>query len=327
MRYLVTGGAGFIGSHLVDQLIREGGEVTVIDNFATGRRENLIQHQDNKKFKLIEADISLFEVIAPYFKGVDKVFHIAGLADIVPSIVNPLTYYRTNVLGTMNVAEASRLAGVKKIIYAASSSCYGIPDVYPTVETQSIRPQYPYALTKYLGEETVLHWGQVYKFPVISLRFFNVYGPRSRTSGAYGAVFGVFLAQKLNNKPFTVVGDGNQKRDFIYVTDVANALVMAADSGVSGEAMNVGSGNSYTINYLVKILGGDVVYVPKRPGEPDCTWADITKIKKLLGWQPKISFEEGVKALLSNIRYWDKAPVWTPEKIGEATKEWFKYLS
>ena len=173
----------------------------------------------------------------------------------------------------------------------------------------------------------VLHWGKVYKLPVVSLRFFNVYGPRARTSGAYGAVFGVFLAQKLYGKPFTVVGDGTQTRDFIYVTDVVDACIMAAESNLTCEVMNVGSGNTYSINYLVKLLGGDVVYIPKRPGEPDCTHADITKIQKLLGWKPKVSFEEGVKIMLDNIDHWRKAPVWTPEKIEKETKDWFLYLS
>lgn len=329
MKYLVTGGAGFIGSHLVDRLLRDGSEVIVIDNFSTGRYENLAHQKANKNLIIIEEDISHFDKISPYFKKVEIVFHIAGLADIVPSILDPISYYKANVSGTVAVVESSRLSGVKKLLYAASSSCYGMPDVYPTCETSEIRPQYPYALTKFLGEQIVLHWSKVYKLPVISLRLFNVYGPRSRTSGAYGAVFGVFLAQKLNNKPFTIVGDGTQKRDFIFVRDVADAFIMAAGSGLKSEIMNVGSGNCYSINQLLCLLGGsnNIEYIPKRPGEPDRTWADITKIKTLLGWQPKISFEEGVRILLENIDYWRNAPVWTSRKIEEATREWFHYLS
>ncbi len=173
----------------------------------------------------------------------------------------------------------------------------------------------------------MLQWGYLYKIPVGSLRLFNVYGPRSRTSGTYGAVFGVFLAQKLNNKPFTVVGDGKQTRDFIFVTDVVNAFFMAANSDCQQEIMNVGSGGTYSVNRLVDLLKGDIVYIPKRPGEPDSTFADTTKIKRLLGWSPKVSFEQGVGAVLDNIEYWREAPVWTPEKIGAATKDWFKYLS
>jgi len=324
---LVTGGAGFIGSHLVDKLLKEGYSVVVLDNFSTGRSENLKNHGNNANLKIIKADVSDLEAISPYFKGIDHVFHLAALADVVPSIVNPVSYYRSNVNGTFGVVEASRIAGVKKIVYTASSSCYGLPDLFPTPETAEMRPQYPYALTKLLGEQLVLHWGQVYKIPAISLRLFNVYGPRARTSGTYGAVFGVFLAQKLNNRPFTVVGDGTQTRDFVFVTDVANAFFMAANSDLQQEAMNVGSGKPHSINSLVELFKGKAVYIPKRPGEPDRTFADTAKIRKLLGWEPEISFEQGVKIVLDNIEFWRDAPVWTPEKIELATKDWFKYLS
>ena len=324
---IVTGGAGFIGSHLVDRLLADGHRVIVLDNLSTGRLDNLAQHRNKPSVQIAQADVADRDAITPYFEGVDWVFHLAALADIVPSIQRPLDYHRSNVDGTVAVLEAARVAGAKRFIYAASSSCYGIPGVYPTPETATIRPQYPYALTKYLGEEYVLHWGQVYGFPVISLRLFNVYGPRSRTSGAYGAVFGVFLAQKLAGKPFTIVGDGTQTRDFTFVTDAVNAFVMAAESDLVGEVMNVGSGQTYSVNRLVELLGGDVVYIPKRPGEPDCTFADIGKIRQLLGWEPRVSFEEGVRIMLENIDYWREAPVWTPESIAEATKEWFTYLS
>jgi len=245
----------------------------------------------------------------------------------VPSIQQPSNYFRSNIDGTFSVLEASRKAGVKRFIYAASSSCYGIPDVYPTREDAEIRTEYPYALTKYLGEQMVLHWGKVYDLPVVSMRFFNVYGPRSRTSGTYGAVFGVFLAQKLADKPFTIVGDGTQTRDFTFVSDVVDACIMAAVSDVCNEIFNVGSGDTYSINKLVDLLEGDKLYIPKRPGEPDCTFADISKIKKVLGWYPKTSFEEGVRIMLKNIDYWKKAPIWTPDKIEKATEVWFKYLS
>lgn len=328
MKCLVTGGAGFIGSHLVDRLLEDGREVIVLDNFSTGRLQNL-GHPVGQRSGLIvhKRDVANLESIQPLFEGVDWVFHLAALADIVPSIVRPLEYHRSNVDGTVAVLEASRQTGVKRFIYAASSSCYGIPDAYPTPETAPIRPQYPYALTKYLGEECALHWGKIYKLPVLSLRFFNVYGPRSRTSGTYGAVFGVFLAQKLGGKPYTVVGDGNQTRDFTFVTDVVEALVQAAQSSFSGLVLNVGSGDTHSINRLVELLGGEVVHIPERPGEPRCTQADITKIKSLLGWKSRVSLEKGVKVLLENIDYWSEAPVWTPETISEATREWFEYLS
>lgn len=323
---LVTGGAGFIGSHLVDRLLADGHEVVVLDNFSTGRPQNLAHQKGNPRLSLVQADVRDQAKIAPHFQGASWVFHLAALADIVPSIERPTDYFQANVDGTQSVLEAARAAGVKRFVYAASSSCYGIPDAYPTPETADIRPQYPYALTKRLGEELALHWGQVYGMPVVSTRFFNVYGPRSRTSGTYGAVFGVFLAQKIHGKPFTVVGDGSQTRDFTFVTDVAAALVAAAGSTISGQIFNVGSGNTYSVNRLVELLDGPVTFVPKRPGEPDCTFADIGKIKKALGWAPKIGIEEGVKQMLANIDYWREAPVWTPQTIETATKAWFDCL-
>jgi UDP-glucose 4-epimerase len=254
------------------------------------------------------------------------VFHLGALADIVPSIQRPADYFQANVDGTFNVLEAAKNAGVKRLVYAASSSCYGIPDKYPTSEAAEISPQYPYALTKRLGEELVMHWAQLYNLPAIALRLFNVYGPRSRTSGTYGAVLGVFLAQKLANKPFTVVGDGTQTRDFTYVTDVANAFLTAAQSSVCEEIFNVGSGETVSVNRLVELLGGEVTYIPKRPGEPDCTFADITKIRSELKWQPKVDIKQGVDNVLANIDYWKSAPVWTPATIATATEDWFKYL-
>ncbi|GAF73735.1 unnamed protein product [marine sediment metagenome] len=326
-KVIVTGGAGFIGSHLVDRLVEKGHDVLVLDNLSSGCMENLAVHTDNSKLQVVEVDIANFQDIKDYFKDVTWVFHLAALADVVPSIQNPLKYHAANVDGTISVLEAARNAGVKRFMYAASSSCYGIADKYPTPETALIRLEYPYALTKYLGEQYVLHWGKVYDLPVVSLRLFNVYGPRVRTSGAYGAVFGVFLAQKINNKPFTVVGDGTQARDFTFVTDIADAFIMAAESDIKNEVLNAGSGDTYIINYLAELLGGDVVHIPKRPGEPDCTYADISKIRKLLGWNPKVSFEEGVKVMLDNIDYWKDAPLWTPETISEVTREWFECLS
>lgn len=326
MNALVTGGCGFIGSHLVDKLLQAGHEVLVIDNLSTGRVENIKHLQNEKRFQWIHVDITDKMSIIQYFEGIDWVFHMAALADIVPSIQMPDQYFHANVDGTFAVLEAARHHGVKRFVYTASSSCYGMPDVYPTPETAEIRPQYPYALTKNLGEQLVMHWGKVYKLPVVSLRLFNVYGPRSRTSGTYGAVFGVFLAQKLAGKPFTVVGDGTQTRDFTFVTDVADAFIKAAESEVANEIFNLGSGGTYSVNRLVELLEGDVTYIPKRPGEPDCTFADTEKIQGLLGWSPKISLEQGVGEILKNIDYWREAPVWTPESIGKATEDWFRYL-
>ena len=321
---IVTGGAGFIGSHLVDALLAENIAVRVIDNYSTGRPENLAHVAG--QVELVEADFAKPGSWQKLFQDTDWVFHLGALADIVPSIQRPTDYFQANVDGTFNILEAAKNAGVKRFVYAASSSCYGIPDKYPTSEAAEISPQYPYALTKRLGEELVMHWAQLYNLPAIALRLFNVYGPRSRTSGTYGAVLGVFLAQKLANKPFTVVGDGTQTRDFTYVTDVANAFLTAAQSSVCEEIFNVGSGETVSVNRLVELLGGDVTYIPKRPGEPDCTFADITKIRRELKWQPKVDIKQGVDNVLANIDYWKSAPVWTPATIATATEDWFKYL-
>jgi UDP-glucose 4-epimerase len=327
IRALVTGGAGFIGSHLVDRLVAMGCEVRVIDNLSIGRKSNIESHLSNPKFSFIEADVADYEQIEKHFSDVDWVFHLAARADIVPSIVDPLVYHRANVDGTMNVLMAARKHQVKRFIYSASSSCYGIPEKYPTPETAENRPQYPYALTKMVGEEYVMHWAQVYKLPAISLRFFNVFGPRARTSGTYGAVFGVFLAQLVNDKPLTVVGDGKQTRDFTYVTDIVDAIVTAVKSDITGQIFNVGSGGTYSINELVKLLGAkEIEYIPKRPGEPDATFADVSKINQALGWKASVSFSEGVNKLKSEIDRWKDAPLWNTGTIAEATKEWFKYL-
>ncbi|MEG1595356.1 MAG: SDR family oxidoreductase [Lachnospiraceae bacterium] len=326
MKSVVTGGCGFIGSHIVDRLLKEGQEVRVIDNFSTGRPENLAHHRGDPNLTIFQKDIRKKEEIEAIFEGVDYVFHLAALADIVPSIQKPEAYYTSNVDGTFCVLECARKANIKKFVYSASSSCYGIPDEYPTKETAEIRPQYPYALTKRLGEETVLHWGQVYDLPVVTLRLFNVYGTRSRTSGTYGAVFGVFLAQKLAGKPFTIVGSGQQTRDFTYVTDVADAFYTAAMSNRIQETYNVGSGGTYSVNRLCELLGGECIHIPKRPGEPDCTFANTDKIREELGWKAKVTLEEGVATILANIEYWREAPVWTPDHIEEATKDWFRYL-
>ena len=325
MKSVVTGGAGFIGSNLIDELVRLDHEIIVIDNLSTGRLSNLDKVKN--KIKFINIDISNNEEsIHKYFKNVDWVFHMAGLADIVPSITNPKSYFQSNVKGTLNVLEASKKAKIKKFIYAASASCYGIPEKYPTDEKSKIDPQYPYALTKFLGEQLVMHWAKVYAMPNVSLRFFNAYGPRSRTTGVYGAVFGVFLAQKLAGKPLTIVGDGTQTRDFIHVYDLVNAIIIAVQKGKQGEIYNVGNGKEISVNLIADIIGGDKVSVPKRPGEPDRSLADISKIKAQFNWQPKISIKEGIEMLLKDISNWKEAPVWTPETIREATQSWFELL-
>ncbi len=326
MRALITGGAGFIGSHLCELLLSHGHEVVVVDNLNSGRFSNLARAEKHPAFSFYQVDIRDRAALEPLFEGIEWVFHLAGLADIVPSIENPRAYFEVNVDGTFNVLEAAKKAKAKRFVYAASSSCYGIPEIYPTPETAPMSPQYPYALTKYLGEELVMHWAKVYAFPSISLRLFNVFGPRSRTGGTYGAVFGVFLAQKLHSKPFTVVGDGNQTRDFTFVGDVARAFLRAAESSLTGEIFNVGSSNHYSVNRLVELLDGPVVYIPKRPGEPDCTFANVSKIHNRLGWKAEVSFEAGVAKLLASINDFRDAPLWDPQTIEKATQSWFQHL-
>ncbi len=321
---LVTGAAGFIGSHLCDRLLSAGHIVTGLDSLIVGHLANLEQAKTHNTFTFIEQDAAT--ITPSTLEGIDWVFHLAGLADLVPSIENPSQYYHSNVQGTFSLLDACHHAKIQRFLYTASSTCYGIPDQYPTPETYPCAPEHPYGLTKYLGEQMVMHWAKVYKLPAISLRLFNVYGPRSRTTGAYGAVFGVFLAQKLAGKPFTLVGDGTQTRDFTFVSDVVEAFITAAASDVTGEIINIGSGNPQSVLTLVELLGGPIVHIPKRPGEPDCTWGDITKAKTLLGWEPKVPFPEGVAQMLANINLWQEAPVWTPDSIQEATKAWFDYL-
>jgi UDP-glucose 4-epimerase len=322
---VVTGGAGFIGSHMVDLLLERGFKVRAVDNLAGGREQNLAQHRNNGDLVFERRDIRSYEPGDPLFAGARYVFHFAGIGDIVPSIEQPLEYMSVNVQGTVHTLECARRAGVEKFVYAASSSCYGLAKV-PTGEDHPISPQYPYALSKHQGEQAAFHWHQVYRLPVNSIRIFNAYGTRSRTSGAYGAVFGVFLRQKLAGKPFTVVGDGTQSRDFLYVTDVARAFLAAAETSRVGQVWNLGAGKPQTVNRLVELLGGEKVHIPKRPGEPDCTWADITRITAELTWKPEVSFDEGVAKMVAAIDYWRDAPLWEPESIAKATKTWFEYL-
>ena len=324
MRVIVTGGAGFIGSHLVEFLLKKKYKIIVIDNLSTGRKEN-IKHF-SKKITFINADLSKKGKWINYFNNIDCMFHLAALADIVPSIQFPEKYFQSNVVATLNILECCKKFNVNKLIYAASSSCYGIPKAYPTSENNSLDPKYFYALSKLQGEQLVLHWSKIYKISAISLRLFNVYGTKSRTSGTYGAMFGVFLAQRNANKPLTIIGNGKQKRDFIYVSDVVNALYLASKSKLKSEIFNVGSGNPVSVDKVANLISSKRIYIPKRPGEPDTTHANIYKIKSKLKWRPKIKIEEGVVKILNELEYWKKAPVWTPQTIKNATKIWFKLL-
>jgi UDP-glucose 4-epimerase len=323
---VVTGGAGFIGSHMVDLLVKRGYAVRIIDNLVGGREANIAQHAGNPDVVFERSDIRAFQPGHSLFAGVDYVIHFAGIGDIVPSIERPVEYMSVNVQGTVHMLECARHARAKKFVYAASSSCYGLAAT-PTSEQHPIAPQYPYALSKYQGEQATFHWHKVYRLPANAIRIFNAYGTRSRTSGAYGAVFGVFLKQKLADQPFTVIGDGAQRRDFLYVTDVAAAFLLAAESPMEGQIWNLGAGNPQSVNRLVELLGGPIVHIPRRPGEPECTFADIGKIRRELGWSQQVSFEAGVRRVLDDIEYWRDAPLWTPDSIAKATAVWFNTLS
>lgn len=287
---LVTGGAGFIGSHHVELLLSKGHEVRVIDNLATGKLENLPKHPNLQFHKF---DINVVDPKHIVFDKVDYFFHFAGIPSIRPSLENPLPYMQTNVMGTCRMLEAARHAKVKKIVYAASSACYGEADVHPTPETAKINLQHPYGLSKHQGEECVMHWGETFGLPVISLRMFDVYGLRADST-----VLNIFLKLKSAGKPITVVGDGNQTRDFVHVKDVCRAYLLAAQSNIKQEIFNVGTGDPKTVNHLVDLLGGERTYIPKRGNEPYEHCADISKIKKMLGWEPKISFEDGIAEIV-----------------------------
>lgn len=307
--HLVTGGNGFIGSHLVNELHRRHHDVWVLDK--------MLPSQFGKASRYIQKDIS--NAILD-FTGVHTVYHLAALSNIIPSITDPRSYYETNVTGTFNVLEAARLAGVKKFVFAASASCYGdLPIPYGSTERDVINPQYPYALTKYLGEQLVLHYGKVYGMDVVSLRIFNCYGPGSLTKNAYGAMFNTFLAQKANGKPLTILGDGTQSRDFVYVTDVVEAFILAAEKGEG--IYNVGTRVATSVGTVAGIIGGPTVNIPDRGGEPDCIYANNERLRGL-GWEPKVSVEQGIAMMMENLKYWKNAKVWEPCAIEEQHKEW-----
>ncbi len=322
---IVTGGAGFIGSHMVDYLLKKNLKVYVVDNFSGGHQKNLIQHKKNKNLIIKRKDICSLNPKDRIFKNCSYIFHFAGIGDIVPSIERPSDYMRVNVQGTIKVLEAARFNKVKKFVYAASASCYGITKKKVS-ENHIIDLQHPYALSKYLGEQSTLHWKKVYKLPVNTIRIFNAYGPRVRTTGAYGAVIGVFFKQKIRNKPLTIVGDGNQTRDFVHVTDVVKAFYLAAKTSKTGNVFNVGTGFPQSVNFLAKIVGGKKVYLPNRPGEPKNSVADIKKIRKILKWKPTVKFSDGIRMMMKNIKDWNNAPLWTKKTISSATKTWFRYL-
>lgn len=287
---LVTGGAGFIGSHMIKLLGEKGHEVRVLDNLSTGKTSNL-------PFPFTPRDINKIDIKDPIFDGVDYFFHFAGIPSIRPSLVDPEPYMQTNVLGTSRMLEAARHAKVKKFVYAASSACYGEADIHPTPETAEIKLQHPYGLSKHMGEQAALHWHETFGLPVVSMRMFDVYGRHADST-----VLKIFLDLKKAGKPITVTGDGKQTRDFVHVTDVVKAYLLAAESDIVGEVFNVGTGDPQTILHLVELLGSEITYIPKRANEPQEHCADITKIKNALGWEPTVKFEDGIADVLQDIK-------------------------
>lgn len=294
-KVLVTGGAGFIGSHLTDGLIEAGHEVLVIDDLSTSKRENL-----NPRAIFFQEDLRNFDRIRSLFEGVDFVFHQAALARIPLSIEKPKETNEVNVGGTLNVLLASKEAGVKRVIYASSSSVYGHQEKLPMKEDMALRPLNPYALQKYVGELYCRIFSEIYGLPTVCLRYFNVYGQRAPQEGAYALVIGVFLRQKKNNQPLTITGDGEQSRDFTHVSDAvrANLLAMESEKAGRGEVINIGGGKNHTINEVAEMVGGETIHIPPRPGEMRHTLADISLAKELLDWEPKVKLAEGIKELM-----------------------------
>ncbi len=293
MKCIVTGGAGFIGSHVAAALVARGDEVHVIDNLAAGKKERV-----NLKAVFHEADIRDFDALAPVFVGADAVFHLAALPRVQPSIADPRTTHDTNVTGTLNVLVAARDAKVKRVVYSASSSAYGNQDTMPLRESMEARPLSPYGLQKYIGELYCRLFHEIYGLPTVSLRYFNVYGPGAATEGAYALVIGKFLEQRKNGTPLTIVPDGTQSRDFTHVSDVVRANLMAAESPNvgTGEVINIGGGRNRTVLEVAALIGGPTVFIAPQL-EPKHTLADITKAKELLGWSPTVPFEDGIAEL------------------------------
>jgi len=295
-KIIVTGGAGFIGSNLVDELIKQGHEdVRIIDNLSTGKKENL-----NPKAKFYNLSIVDLEKIQPIFKKAEVVFHLAAQPRIQPSIKDPKSSHDANLTGTFHVLLAAKEAGVKKFIYSASSSAYGLQKKMPLREDMIPSPLNPYAMQKYMGEKYCQLFNYLYDLPVVCLRYFNVYGPRQTCEGAYATVIGIFLRQKKAGQPMTLVPDGKQRRDFTHVRDIvsANLLAMNSHKVGKGEVMNIGSGENFSVAEVAKMIGGKTKIITPRKGEARVTLADISLAKKLLGWKPTTHLAKGIEELM-----------------------------
>mgnify|MGYP003110342355 FL=1 len=288
---VVTGGAGFIGSNLVDKLIDNGIDVIVIDDLSTGNKNNINPKATFYEMSLLDIDENLFKE-----KNIDVVFHLAALARVQPSIEDPISFNKINIDGTLKLLFACHKANVKRVVYSASSSCYGDATILPTPETHSTNPLSPYGLQKYVGEQYCKMFSEVYGLDTVSLRYFNVYGERMNLEGAYCLVMGIFAKQMLEGKPLTITNDGEQRRDFTYVQDVVNANILAATHNnlLNGESFNIGNGNNYSVNEVADMLGGEKTYGEKRL-EPFETLADNSKAKTILGWNPKGNLSMWIK--------------------------------
>ncbi len=295
---LVTGGAGFIGSHIVDRLIMNGVDVIVIDNEASDCHESFYWNKDAENHKI---DICDYDKILPLFEGVDVVFHLAAESRIQPSINNPTLAVKVNALGTCNVLQAARENNVKRVVYSSTSSAYGVDNNPPQVETMTKDCLNPYSVSKTCGEELCKMYTDLYGLETVLFRYFNVYGERQPVKGQYAPVIGLFLKQKRENKPCTIVGDGLQRRDYTHVFDVVEANIAAALSDskqIIGQLFNVGSGVNYNIFDLANMVENNHVFIPPRIGEARETLADTTKIRTMLGWQATIGLKEWIQKQL-----------------------------
>ena len=326
---LITGCAGFIGGHLAEYLLKKDMVVYGIDNLSTGKKSTIdLIKKKYKNFIFFNKDICQIKSILINIKKIDYVFHFAGYGELVPSMENPIEYIENNSLNSAKLINEiiKKKYKIKKFIYAASSTCYGLNNG-KTSEKSKISLEHPYALSKYAGELFILNLGKIYNLPVISIRIFNAYGPRSRTNSSYGAVIGVFLKQKIENFPLTIVGDGSQKRDFLYISDLCDAFYKSAVSKYKNEIFNLGFGKANSINYLSSLIKAKKKkFIKWRPGEPIKTEANITKIKKFIKWKPKISLKTGINTVLNDIIYFKEAPLWTAKKINYALRTWNKFL-
>src|SRR3989338_4558566 len=293
-KMVVTGGAGFIGSHIVDALVARGDDVHVVDNFAAGR----FDERTNSRATYHEEDIREYDTLAPILEGAELVFHEAALPRVQFSIEHPLDTSSVNIMGTINVLRAAHLGGVKRLVYAASSSAYGDQAILPLSEDLPPMPKSPYGLQKHVGELLCRMWSGVYGLPTVSLRYFNVYGPRFDPEGAYALVIGKFLQQRVEGKPLTITGDGTQTRDFTHVSDVVRANLLAAESPKvgKGEVVNIGAGNNVSVNTIAGLIEGPSVHIEPRL-EPHDTRADNRKARELLGWETRIRIDEGIAEL------------------------------